>query len=290
MYKNIILTGDKGLIGLELYNMLRCNTEIRDKVSVAPKIYGFDSGSSFKTWLSDFHHFKSKLTDVDLIIHCGGVSDSRVNDGSLWELNYEATRLLGQVAEYYDAHFLFFSSSHAIEPKTAYGWSKKVAENLLRYMLPRENLCIFRVFNVWHWHESNKANPSIIYKMLYRQLEKVYKGCFRDFIHVSDVCEAVKVVLKGWQAGVYEIGTGVPIDLVAFISTLYQELSIDLSLPEIVECPVEKVLVANDSFALPYFYPKQGKVFNYLNEFVAFMNDYHIAEDQPTDNPYTNKD
>ena len=279
IFKSILVTGHQGLIGREVIEELRTNKEIRRGIvsppsvlRTVPLVYGFDSNESFNTWMLDFKRFENKVRDVDLIIHCGAISDSRCNDSRLWELNYAATQMLGEYAKSKRAKFLYFSSCAAIEPITPYGWSKRIGEDILTAYLPKEDLCIFRPFNVWAWNrEANKSNPSIISKILDRTLEVVYRGCVRDFIEVSDVVSAVTLVMQDWKPGIFEIGYSIEVELTALVDDIYENLPLAKPL-YVDECPIAKRLVCNPDFKLPNWSPKRGNAYMHTPQFAKHMD------------------
>ena len=207
----ILLTGHKGFIGRHLCRAF----------SMDYNLYGFSNFENFDVWLVSFKDFTlHHIPSVDLILHFGAISDSRETDPKLWDLNYEATTCIAYYARSINAKLIFASSCAALHPITAYGWSKRTAEDILQHILPYENLCILQFFNVWDFDESMKQNPSIIYKIITHQLPVIYKNCVRDFVHVSDVVKAIAQLIENWTSGIHQIGRSIPVNIEALVDEI----------------------------------------------------------------------
>ena len=255
MFKRVLLTGDKGFVGNHIVDLLQ-DTSLTHLKKDMPIVKTFDCADHLSVDRLLARKF-DEIAHLDLIIHCGAISDSGDATDRMWWLNYEATKELAFYAKACDAKFLFFSSAAAIDPTTAYGWSKRTAEDVLRAILPTEDLCIFRPFNIWHWHEPAEGrNPSIPYKLFTGQLEKVYKGCVRDFVHIDQVITAVKRVFKDWVYGTFQIGLGKPIEIEDLANVFRDNMpglyAQQIKPPLFVdECPIVERLVADRNETLP---------------------------------------
>lgn len=233
----VLLTGNKGFIGQEIEEVLSKENAI--------EVVGLDCDGLFSKFEYAFEHFEAYGGIVDCVIHCGAISDSRVLDNSLWQLNYHATCKIAEYCEATDTRLIYISSAAAIQPATPYGWSKNCSEFYLNHRVAGMNLCILRPFNVWGFDEGERATPSIVYKILTRQLEVVYADCVRDFICLSDVVSAVQQAVHHWTPGTFSVGTAHPTKILALVETIS-----DMKL-QIVECPVKKEVVADASDLLP---------------------------------------
>ena len=254
---NILVTGSNGMVGREICKRLH---DFGTLIS-------FDCAGSYEDWDSEFALLKKQMLSPDLIVHCGALMpnvDGNPKGNLLWEMNYSATKKLAEYAQDVESKFLFFSSWKAIKPVTEYGWTKKVAEDILQLILPEKNLCVLRPSNIWSWDEVGKRAPSIIHKILTRKLDSVYKGCVRDFVCVSDVAKVVPLLAKDWRAGTFEVGTGVPVDIEELVRGIYKHL--DLELPQITkhELPDNCHVVNPDNFP-PGWHPSADHVLNIMN-------------------------
>ena len=255
----IIMTGYQGFLGSHLFEVLKDDHEV----------HGFDCGT-YQEFEVAFQDFKRRGGKFDLFLHCGAVSNSEDTSNKLWQLNYQASTQIADYCEQTDTKLLFISSATAIEPQTPYGWSKHCAEFYIRQKIAGINLCILRPYNIWSFNESDKVNPSIIYKILTGKLEKVYWRCTRDFIHVDDVVTAVTKVVEDWSPGTFSVGTAEPTDLSSLVSRLYLQSGCTYPKPPVVpECPIAERLVAARDDLLPEWKP--ASISKYINDLQAFM-------------------
>ena len=212
----ILITGNKGMIGREVASLL-----------ADYNVVGFDYVGSYSDWNKELAALN--LPKLDLIIHIGAIFGENVDHDNMWEMNYQSTLKLGEIARKMRAKFLFFSSAAAINPAAPYGikpygWTKRVAEDILKAILPTSDLCIFRPYNVWSWGEYDKRSPSIIWKILTQKLDFVFSDCVRDFVFVSDVAKAVVSLVDRWHYGTYEVGTGVAVSVEDLVNEIYGHL------------------------------------------------------------------
>ena len=221
------------MVGREVHSRLR---------TAGHSVNGFDCSRRYTEWEKKFEVYSQVLShSPDLVVHAGAVVDANVpkidNECEMWEMNYLATKYLGEYAKEQGAKFLFFSSYAAKEPMTPYSWGKRVAEDVLKLILPEHDLCIFRPVVIWSFEEKGKRGPSIVYKILSRQLEFVYKNWIRDCVHVSDVARAVWCMVEDWDNGTYEIGRGEPIEIELLVKQIYEKLP-DFVRPEVIPSPL----------------------------------------------------
>ena len=268
---DILLTGHEGFLGSEIYKVLtRENALAVQGLTV----------QTFEQWSRNFIDIQRLCGPVDVIIHCGAITDSGRTDNQLWQLNYQASCELARYAEETNAKLLFISSATAIEPSTPYGWSKHCAEFYMMQKVAGMNLCTFRPYNIWGFDESMKANPSIVYKILTRKLKEVYLQCTRDFIYISDVVDAVQQVIHNWTPGTYDIGTAQPTNISDLVNYLYNGSGVDCPKPPVVsECPVKEYLVANEYHLLPNWQATSiSEHFEYLNKVMIDKKRYRMSE------------
>lgn len=214
----ILLTGNKGFIGSRLEQTL---------IMQGHTVHGIDIEAG---WDRDRLHNSQNLLDcdlpsnIDLVIHLAGksgVRESLKDPASYWYNNVEASRRLFE--EYADTRILYASSSSAYEPDlNPYAASKFCLEELAeRY----PNTLGMRFHTVYS--DSCPRENMFFNKLLNGTLEYVTPH-YRDFIHLIDVIDAIKILIKNTQInGVVDIGTGNPIK----IQDLAQDLPVRLNTP-----------------------------------------------------------
>ena len=267
----ILLTGHKGFIGRHLCKVLSADYHL----------YGFSNCEKLETWLASFTDFmRYQISDIDLILHFGAISDSRETGPKLWDLNYEATTYIAHYARSLNAKLIFASSCAAICPVIAYGWSKRTAENLLQHILPSEDLCILRFFNVWDFDESLKDNPSIVYKIITHQLPVVYKNCVQDFVHVSDVVKAITQLIDNWTPGIHQVGRSIPVNIETLVDDIAEHTDFLLKPRTEHNTTIAPRLVATSEQVLPKWqanYPLDPK------ELAEYIEKNPIIDEPSTD-------
>lgn len=181
----ILVTGHMGFIGSNLLPLLK------DK---GHQVLGLD-------WKSGQDLKDSPLPDVDLVIHLagiGGVRESFENPNEYWFVNVEGTRRLLQ--HYSSTRVLVASSSSQYEPHlNPYAASKHVLESI-----PHDNVCFMRFHTVYGPEPRSKM---FFDKLINDTLEYVTTHT-RDFIHVSDLIQAIDILIHDEYTGPIDIGTG----------------------------------------------------------------------------------
>ena len=184
---NILLTGHKGFIGSNLLVFLQ---------SQGHQVLTLDKSVGFDILNCDFPH------NVELVIHLAGLSgvrDSLTRPTEYWKTNVIGTQRLFEF--YRDKRIVYASSSTAHEPwKNPYAMSKYGMEQLQHK--DSLGLRFTTVYGI------DARENMLIPLILKNKVHYLNVNHIRDFIHVSDICSAIEVVMKNELRGVIDVGTG----------------------------------------------------------------------------------
>ena len=268
----ILLTGNKGFIGSHLQEALQQQHQI----------ITLDCGTDLATWRKSFSSLNPK--NIDLVIHAGAISDSRATGQRLWLMNYEATKELAEWAFYRNTKLLFLSSCTAIDPQHDYGWTKRVAEDILTMIIPSRNRCILRLFNVWALDEPiEKANRSIIHKLVTGNLKHVYRDCVRAFVHITDVVSAVLQLTEHWVSGIYEVRANERTMIEELVDSVYAKITIPIPKPTLIDCPIAKDIPA---YTLKLTgWEAKIEVSEKINDIRKALQNHYLMRGIPKDDP-----
>ena len=187
--QTILITGTEGFIGSKLVKKL----EGKDISFILP------TTAERVDW-----HIKEDNIRPETIIHCGAISDSRYDNPDIFEYNTESTRRLAEYARDQYANLIFLSSQAAYNPVNFYGYSKLYAEQYIARLV--RNHCILRLPNVYGDENTEKQNPSIVAKIMNKNLPFLLRGCQRRFIHVDDVVGLILDLVRK-KVGTFKMGT-----------------------------------------------------------------------------------
>ena len=239
----LLITGASGFIGSHLAEHLS---------KAGYEVLGVDRNPRppFGNW----RHVQKDVNDffpeaeVEGVFHLSAEIDVRVgqeNPRKVWEDNIRGTYSVLEWGRKYDAPIIFSSSAAVygnpvdagelpltenaeLKPTSAYGVSKKIGEELVRfygeaYGIPFN---ILRYFNVY----GPRSDHGVIYLLLRAIKEKKPFTVFgdgrqtRDFIFVSDVVEANLLAFQNLKQDAFNISTGKETSLLELIS-LVEEIT-----------------------------------------------------------------
>ena len=201
--KRILITGHKGFIGNNLYNFLNTGEY---------ELVGLDIVDGDDLLIC-------KLPDnIDCVIHLAGVGGVRASleyPAYYWKNNVEVTRRIIQT--YNNTRILVASSSSQYEPHlNPYAASKHVIE----YM-KHTNICFMRFHTVY----SENPRKDMFFDKLLNGGLKYITNHERDFIHVSDICSAIKLIMSLDIKGSLDVGTGISSKIHCMVRSLPLKIS-----------------------------------------------------------------
>lgn len=144
------------------------------------------------------HAIIENMEHAHVVVHNGAISNSHITKPEIYEKNTIDTFNRFEYCNAHDIPFIFLSSQQAEFPETShYAMSKYLAEQYIRRDAGKYD--ILRLSNVYgdlHFEADWNRNPSIVTKIVKGTLPMIYMELKRDFIHVSDVCDAIVNLIK----------------------------------------------------------------------------------------------
>ena len=205
--KKILITGCSGYIGSHLCDMLQGEYEVHGLDLVGPqveidKFYNIDINKQFAIDGVEF----------DAVVHLAAL----VNVGESQErpISYYITNLNGTMNvlnKLKAINFIFASTGAAQYCTSAYGVSKRAAEDVVRSYtkMAESDYTIFRFYNVIGTTVVGPTNPDGLMYNLIKARDTgeftIYGNdydcstdgtCVRDYVHVEEICHAIKMAIE----------------------------------------------------------------------------------------------
>lgn len=214
---DIVVTGSAGFIGKVVCRKLKSEGHNVVEIDTA---YGQDVVN-----LNSLNN----INRCDQIIHLAAksyVPDSFINPYDFYKINIAGTLNVLETARTRDARVIFFSSyiygnalelpvseNHGSNPHNPYAQSKQIGEELCcayfrDFGVPTT---IFRPFNIYgNGQSDNFLIPTILKQIRSGTVNLLDPNPRRDYIHVSDIADAVMCALDNNHMGceVFNLGTG----------------------------------------------------------------------------------
>jgi UDP-glucose 4-epimerase len=222
--KKVLITGSSGYIGQHLCKML-----VNDF-----NIYGLDKRHNIK-WFKDDENFYTKditnlhnsvwrlgFEEFDTVIHLAALID--VKESMREPALYYNTNIFGTLnvlKHLRYKNFILASSAAAENPINPYGLSKRCAEDVVREHCIREDkeFTIFRFYNVIGTEGVIPNNDGLFANLIKAKGRGVFMlygddydtpdgSCVRDYIHVKEVCNAIRKAIEKPSNGLENLGHG----------------------------------------------------------------------------------
>ena len=238
-----IVTGGSGFVGSNMVKKLN-SVGIKDVVIIDS--YGDDKMKNlqglnfidfidYSDGIDKVRAYLESLSSIEGFFHIGANADVLVYDPKLMMTeNYEFSKMYCEVANKYNAPFIYASSSAVYgnggkqsvgggeeEPHNTYAWSKWLFDQYTTANAERftNKVVGFRFFNVFGWGEFHKGkNANIVYRFYRFIKEKNFidlfnKEIIRDHIWVEDVAEVMyqAMIRSDVKTGIYNLGGQHPI-------------------------------------------------------------------------------
>lgn len=217
--KKILVTGCSGYIGSHLCKLLEQDYEVYGLDVNKPKhpvkeFFQVDINKPFKT-----------DREFDAVVHLAALVN--VSESEVIPIMYYITNLNGTMNvlnKVKTKNFIFASTGAAALCESAYGISKRAAEDVVTEYCTRHTSTphtIFRFYNVLGSSSYPPTNPDgLMYKMMESSYTREFTifgddydtpdgTCVRDYVHVDEICEAIKLAIENPANKVECLGHGV---------------------------------------------------------------------------------
>lgn len=191
----ILITGHRGYIGERLLPVL---------ASQGHKIIGLDIKDGYDILSADL---PDDHDPVDVVYHLAAQSGAPASmRDPVWDArnNILGTIRLAKHFQRRPVRVIFTTSGGAKDPESAYGLSKKTAEEYLKLFIAPANLLICRLSSIYG------GKPRGVVDTFIRADKPIIYGdgtAVRDFVHVDDIVSGLAMALN-WEPGEYDMGSG----------------------------------------------------------------------------------
>lgn len=223
--KKIMVTGCSGYIGSHLCKMLKDDYEVHGLDIDIPHGHFVDKHITQFNLLDINKELNFADHHYDAVIHLAALVN--VGESERKPIQYYITNVNGTmnvISKIKCDNFIFASTGAAESCDSAYGVSKRAAEQIVtEYFTSHKPTphTIFRFYNVIGSAGYKPTNPDGLMYNLMQSVEKqeftIYGNdydtpdgtCVRDYVHVNEICEAIKIAIEQPANSVECLGHGV---------------------------------------------------------------------------------
>jgi len=217
--KKILITGCSGYIGSHLSKRLESEYEV----------YGLDVRNNVHPVKEFFQVDINRPMEVgfefDAVVHLAALVN--VGESEQMPIQYYITNLNGTMNvlnKIKTKNFIFASTGAAELCESAYGISKRAAEDVVREYCTVHNptpYTIFRFYNVIGSSGYAPTNPDgLMYNLMKSEYTREFTifgndyntpdgTCIRDYVHVDEICEAIRMAIEEPSNKIECLGHGV---------------------------------------------------------------------------------
>jgi UDP-glucose 4-epimerase len=221
--KKVLITGSSGYIGSHLSKMLMD--------SLKYEVHGLDIRESQQVmnrfYLQDINRPFNIDEEFDAVIHLAGLV--RVGESEVMPIKYYITNLNGTmnvVNKIKTKNFIFSSTGAAQDCSSAYGISKRAAEDVVREFCTTHRPTPYTIFRFYNVIGSTVVAPTNPDGLMYNLMKACDTGqftiygndydvnvidgtCIRDYVHVNEICDALMQAIEKPSNSVECLGHGV---------------------------------------------------------------------------------
>jgi UDP-glucose 4-epimerase len=222
MVKKVLITGNSGYIGSHLSKMLMA--------SMKYEVHGLDIREPqypmHRFYRQDINRLFTIDEEFDAVIHLAALVN--VGESEQIPIQYYITNLNGTmnvINKVKTKNFIFASTGAADGCESAYGISKRAAEDVVKEFCTKHRptpYTIFRFYNVIGSDGFPPTNPDgLMYNLIKASetgeftifgtdYERTSDGtCVRDYVHVNEICDALMQAIEKPSNSIECLGHGV---------------------------------------------------------------------------------
>jgi UDP-glucose 4-epimerase len=220
--KKVLITGVSGYIGSHLCKLLANDYEVHGLDIVDPQaplneFYRCDINRQFAL---------PEDIEYDAVIHLAALV--RVGESERMPIKYYITNLNGTmnvINRIKAKNFIFSSTGAAQDCNSAYGISKRAAEDVVREYCTKHRQTPYTIFRFYNVIGSTVVAPTNPDGLMYNLMKARETGeftvfgndydvsddgtCVRDYVHVNEICDALMQAIEKPSNSVESLGHGV---------------------------------------------------------------------------------
>jgi UDP-glucose 4-epimerase len=249
--KKVLVTGSSGYIGSHLCTALLrlghdvCGIDINMPVPEFDKFLQDNPKFTYRFLKQNINAPFDSSDEYDAVIHLA--AKVRVNESKEEPIQYYITNLNGTMnvmSKIKTDNFIFASTGVAKHCYNPYGISKKAAEEcIIEYFTKHrpQDFSIFRFYNVLGTAGFPVTNPDGLMYNLIKAIDTneftIFGNdydtpdgtCVRDYVHVSEIVEALVMALDAPANGIESLGHGVGKSVNEIVTTFKEVNNIDFA-------------------------------------------------------------
>jgi UDP-glucose 4-epimerase len=222
MVKKVLITGSSGYIGSHLSKMLMDTLQY--------EVHGLDIREPqypmHKFYQQDINRLFTIDEEFDCVIHLAALVN--VGESELKPISYYITNLNGTmnvINKIKTKNFIFASTGAAVSCESAYGISKRAAEDVVREFCTLHRPTPYTIFRFYNVIGSTVVAPTNPDGLMYNLMKARETGeftvfgndydvsddgtCVRDYVHVNEICDALMQAIEKPSNSVESLGHGV---------------------------------------------------------------------------------
>jgi UDP-glucose 4-epimerase len=219
MVKKVLITGSSGYIGSHLCKMLEKEYEIYGLDVRPPQV-------EMENFLQiNINQQFNVEEEFDCVIHLAALVN--VGDSEQRPISYYITNLNGTmniVNKIKTKNFIFASTGAAQDCESAYGISKRAAEDVVKEFCTLHRQTPYSIFRFYNVIGSDGFGPTNKDGLMYNLMKARETGeftifgtdysssdgtCIRDYVHVNEICDALRSAIEKPSKQIECLGHGV---------------------------------------------------------------------------------